>query len=163
MPDADWGTVTSLLWSEREALEALHYRLVQQRLLLAAGETRWLHQSDSDLSAAVETMRAGELLRAVEFDRFVGLLGLPVDTTLRELADLAPAPWDQVLADHRLVLRALVAEVEATTAEVRSLLNAGSTAIRETLELVTRSTATYSADGAATGLSRGGLLLDAQA
>lgn len=161
--DTDWGALASLLWNQRDALDALLYRLVQQRLLLTAGETRWLHHADAELSAAVEAMRAGEILRAAELDRFVAALGLSVDTTLGELAGLAPAPWDQVLADHRLVLRALVAEIEAATVQVRALLHAGSSAIRETLDLLTDSTATYTADGAAGALHRGGLLLDAQA
>lgn len=161
--DTDWGALASLLWNQRDALDALLYRLVQQRVLLAAGETRWLHRADTELAAAVEAMRAGEILRAAEFDRFVAALGLCADTTLGELAELAPAPWDQVLADHRLVLRALVAEVEAATVEVRALLHAGSSAIRETLDLLTDTTGTYTAAGAASGLNRGGLLLDAQA
>jgi|KBSSwiStaDraftv2_1062776.scaffolds.fasta_scaffold105558_3 hypothetical protein len=161
--NADWGAVASLLWTERDALETLLYRLVQERLLLAAGETRWLYRADAEVADVVAMLQGAEVLRAAELDELILEWGLPYDTTLFQLTELAPSPWDQVLADHRLVLRALMTEVQAATAEVRALLNAGANAIRETLDLLTLTTTTYTAAGSASEHSFGGLLLDAQA
>src|SRR6516165_10077477 len=105
-----FSAVASLLWNEREALELVHYKLVQEQLLLQAGETRWLAKADAEVAEAIRRMRMSEVLRAAEMERILTDLGLPATATLGELAEVAPEPWDLVLTEHRAALRQLAAE-----------------------------------------------------
>ena len=167
MNDADvfeaFSTVASMLWSEREVLEKLLFKLVEEQLIVSSGSTRWLHKADDELRAAVEEMRAGEIVRSAEVDTLVRRLGLPVETTLAQLAEFAPEPWGTVLLEHREALRQLVLEVESVTAENRRLLQAGAQATRDILDHLSTSVATYDARGEAVHRSRGGSFLDHRA
>jgi hypothetical protein len=158
-----FSAVASLLWNEREALELVHYKLVQEQLLLQAGETRWLAKADAEVAEAIRRMRMSEVLRAAEMERILAELGLPTTTTLAELAELAPEPWGLVLAEHRAALRSLVTEVQTAGHSVRVLLAAGANAVRETLDLLTQSVAMYNAAGIEVERDFGSLLLDEQA
>lgn len=162
-----FARVASLLWHQRELLERLLFTLVSEQFILRAGAVRWLAPADDEVRAAVEELREAEILRAIEVDDLVGRLGVPADTTLRELGEIAPEPWAALLADHRDTLRDLVAEVTATTAENRRLLRSGADAVRDTLgrvgHAVDRTSGTYSANGATVELPIGPVLLDSQA
>ncbi len=162
-----FSAVVSLLWNEREALETLYFKLLQEQLLLQAGETRWLARADAEVADAIRHMRMSEVLRAAEMERILVDFGLPVDATLAQLADHATAinaePWGMVLNDHRAALRQLVADVQAAGHQVRVLLSAGANAIRETLDVLTQTVATYNATGVEVERDFGSLLLDEQA
>ncbi|HEY3736870.1 MAG TPA: flagellar export chaperone FlgN [Jatrophihabitans sp.] len=158
-----FSAVVSLLWNERESLELLQFKLVQEQLLLQAGETRWLAKADAEVSEAIRRMRMSEVLRAAEMERILVELGLPAEATLAQLAEVAPEPWGLVLTEHRVALRSLVTEVQAAGHNVRVLLNAGANAIRETLDVLTQSVSTYSASGAEVERDFGSLFLDEQA
>jgi len=157
-----YTALASLLWNERETLEMLLYKLVQEQLLLAAGQLRWLPKADHEVAEAIRQTRLAEILRAAETERIAVELGLPADATLKDLAEIAPENWTFVLEEHRGGLRALVADVQAAAAEVRNLLNAGANMLRETLDAVTHSVGTYNADGAKVERDFGALLLDAR-
>lgn len=162
-----FSAVVSLLWNEREALETLYFKLLQEQLLLQAGETRWLARADAEVADAIRHMRLSEVLRAAEMERILVGFGLSVDATLAQLAEHATAigaePWGMVLNDHRAALRSLVTEVLAAGQQVRLLLSAGANSIRETLDALTQSVATYNATGAEVERDFGSLLFDEQA
>jgi hypothetical protein len=158
-----FAAIASLLWTERESLELVLFKLVQEQLILSSGQTRWLHRVDAEVAEALHRMRTSEVLRAAEVEGLAVLLDRPIETTLAELAEIAPEPWPLVLTEHRTALRALVFEIEAAVGEVRSLLNAGASAIRQTLDTISRAAARYNARGAAVDRDFGSLLLDAQA
>ena len=132
------GTVLSelaaVLWQEREVLEDLLYALIQQQLVLDAGRTRWLPRADAAVATAAHAVQDHELVRAIEVETLVQVLGLPANASLLEIAAHAGEPWATVLGDHRAALRALTAEIEAVTAHNRTLLIAGERATREALE-----------------------------
>jgi hypothetical protein len=161
--DAAFAGVATLLWSEREVLENLLHRLVAQQLILRAGQLRWLANADGDVRTALERVHEYDLLRALEVADLTERLAVPEQTSLRELAQLAPRPWKDLLTDHRTALRALQAEITATTAENRRLLQAGADAAYETLSGVGDAPATYRPDGRPAGLAAGPVLLDRQA
>lgn len=160
--DSAFAGVAALLWDEREMLTHLLYKLVCEQHVLRTGAVRWLAAADDEVRAALLQLRECEVLRAVEVDDIATRLGVPAETTLRELADIAADPWGALLTDHREALRELVAEITTTTAENRRLLQAGADAARETLGQVSRTTSTYGADGAAVGPPLGPILLDRQ-
>jgi len=161
--DSEVAAVSAMLWTERETLELLLYTLTMEQLVLTSGSTRWLKRVDADVQAAVARLRTSEVLRAAEVESLSLSLGMPVETRLADLAGGAPEPWPMVLTDHRTALRGLVLEVEAVASENRRLLDAGSRAIRETLDNLSTSVSTYDATGVAVGSYRGPFLLDEQA
>ena len=63
----------------------------------------------------------------------VGELGLSDSPTLRELAAIAPTPWDGIFAEHRRALLTLAQEIESITKSNRDLLQRGHQAAREAL------------------------------
>lgn len=156
-------TLSSLLWNEREAMEHLLYRLGTEQLLLDAGQLRWLAKADDDVAEAIERTRLSEVLRAAETEHVAIALGLNPDATLQALVEAAPEHWSLVFSEHRAALRSLVLDVQSATTDVRTLLYAGANMISQTLDAVTHSVQTYTADGSKGGRAHGALLLDAQA
>lgn len=161
--------VAAVLWREREALDRLLYSLVSQKLILSSGNTRWLHLAENEVHQAADGLRGAELLRAAEFDALMRLAGLPPETTLRELAAIAPEPWPMVLDEHGTALRELALEVQTAAAENTRLLQAGEQALREALDALHGTASGYDARGLSgrpgrnTGSGRTLSLLDEQA
>lgn len=139
-PSVDTGdafsAVTALLWREREVLERLLFKLVEQQLILTSGNTRWLNHADAEVRDAVASLQDHEIVRAAEVDALVRRHGLPADATLRQLAETAPEPWPMVLLDHREALRALTLEIDSVATENKRTLQAGESATREALEKI---------------------------
>jgi hypothetical protein len=158
------GELAAVLWREREVLEDLLYALTQQQLVLDAGQTRWLPRADAAVAAAAHAVQDHELVRAIEVETLVQILGLPANASLLEIAAQAGEPWATVLGDHRVALRTLTAEIETVTAHNRTLLLAGERATREALEQVgalapsTQSSARYDDRGGLAGSVRRSLL-----
>lgn len=138
---------SSNLWRERELVERVLYRIVQQQLVLEAGQTRWLATSNNEVEAAVGELNLCELLRSAEADALAAELGLGDGPTLRDIAAAVPEPWSSILDEHRSALRDLAAEIQATTEQNRALLGAGARAVRETLLSLSASVATYDSSG----------------
>ncbi len=119
------GTIAdlaALLWREREILEDLLFRLVEQQLILSSGAARWLPKADQEVRTAADTLQEHEVGRAAEVNELVRHYALPGDTSLRELAAFAPDPWPLVLLEHREALRLLALEIDQATDENRRLL-----------------------------------------
>jgi len=162
----DQGALASLaaiLWQERRQLERLLYALTTQRLLLGAGQSRWLGHADTDIEVAASTLRDSEVLRAIEMTVICEKLGVDVDITLDELAHAVGEPWTTTLSDHRIALRTLAAEIDAAVTENRRLLKAGVKAIGDTLASLTTFSATYDSHGGAVRRGDGPTFLDEQA
>ena len=152
-PDLD--TLSALLWDERETLEFLLFKLVEEQLVLTSGSTRWYNRADIEAHAAVDRMRTSEVSRAAEMEAVARELRVPVEATLAELAAAAPEPWPLLLADHRTALRALILEVEAVAAQNRRLREAGVTAIRDTPDYLRISVSAFEATDAPDASCRG--------
>src|ERR1700761_8983687 len=84
-----WAQLCTLLWSERELLEHLLFKLTTEQLVVAAGSTRWLNQADDELQAAIADVQDSEVIRAAEVELLTRRVGGGPDVTLRELAELA--------------------------------------------------------------------------
>jgi hypothetical protein len=158
-----FSEVSTLLWREREALQLLLFKLLEEQLIVSAGQTRWLAQANDEIEAALEQLRGTEVLRAAEVDAIADDLGLSTPPTLAELEALAPQPWATLFGEHRHSLLQLVAEVEGATGHNRVLLAAGARAVRQTLLSVTQSVQTYDSRGSAAATPNGPVLMDEQA
>lgn len=163
MDEGALASLAAILWQERRQLERLLYALTAQRLIIGAGHTRWLGHADTDVEVAASTLRDSEVLRAMEMTVICEKLGVDAEVTLDELAHAAGEPWTTTLTDHRAVLRALAAEIDAAVTENRRLLKAGAKAIGETLSSLTSFSATYDSHGGAVRRGDGPTFLDEQA
>ena len=154
--------LSTVLWRTRELLELLLFKLEEEQLLLAAGRSRWLAHATREVELVLEQIRTTEVIRATHAQAASELLGLPVDASLSQLADASPAPWADLLRDHRKAFMALTAEVSALAEANRGLLTTGLRAARETMLAVSGSVETYGRNGQSVSVgSRAGMLDEA--
>lgn len=139
--------VSAVLWRERELLEVLIFKLEEEQLVLGSGRTRWLARATREVEVVLEEIRRAELTRATEVDALASQLGLGPGPSLGQLADPAPAPWADLLREHRSAFLTLTAEITAMAETNRDLLSSGQRAVREAMLALTESTTTYSPTG----------------
>ena len=121
----DWSTeagdeLVSALARERQAFEALLFRLLSARHLLTTASARFLSWAASDLERAYEQLREAELRRASVVAATGAKLG-EGEVTLRALIQRAPEPYGAVLDDHRQAIGRLAAEVAASAEAANEL------------------------------------------
>lgn len=98
--------VGTILEQEGEALEMLLFKLVETRLLLEAGEARFLPRATREVERARHRARELDLLRAATVTQIC------CGATLRDLANQAFGPWPAILRDHHDLLSRMVSEIE---------------------------------------------------
>ena len=142
--------VSAVLWSERELLELLLFKLEEEQLVLASGRARWLAHATREVEMVIEQIREAELSRAVTVDALAAELGLPSSPSLTALADAVPAPWDDLLRGHREAFLTLTDEISGMSRSNRELLGQQQRLSRETLlGLDAAASRTYGPRGAA--------------
>jgi hypothetical protein len=139
--------LSSILWREREMLELLLFKLEEEQLILASGRARWLAHATREVEMVLDQIRRTEVVRAAEVDVIGAQLGLGPAASLTSLADVAPAPWSDLLREHRKAFLTLAAEITALAEANRELLSAGQRAVRETMLAVVGSVETYGRRG----------------
>jgi hypothetical protein len=125
--------VSNTLWRERRLLELLVFKLEQEQLMLESGRTRWLSHAAREVETILEEMRRVELERAMGIADASRELGMVDTPSLRELAAIAPTPWDGIFVEHRRALVTLAREVEATADSNCELLERGRSVARAAL------------------------------
>ncbi len=138
------------LWRIQELLELLTYKLEVQHVLIETGRSRWMGRSTREIEFVLLEMREAELMRAVDAGPVCEALGLAHDTPLSEIAAAAPAPWNQVLAEHRAALSTATHELSQLSRSNSDMLEASYKAVQETLDRFNHTSegATYTARGA---------------
>lgn len=129
----DLSEVSNVLWRERQLLDLLVFKLEEEQLVLAAGRARWLAHATREVETVLAEIKRLELERSVLVSQAARDLGLSETPSLREMAELVPAPWDTILKEHRRALLALAQDVDAIAKSNRDLLQRGHQAARETL------------------------------
>lgn len=153
--------VSSILWRERELLDLLLFKLEEEQLLLAAGRSRWLAHATREVEMVLDELRRAELGRSVEVEAVALSLGLEPGVSLRELAEKAPSPWDDILREHRNAFLSATQEITALAQTNKELLTSGFRAARETLmSLGDAEVATYDPSGQSVQRTRGPRLLN---
>ena len=144
------ANISSALWRIRELLDLLTFKLETEQVLVATGRSRWLGRATHEVELVLEEIRHSELRRTIELGDVADVLGLDPEISLLALAEAAPPPWDDVLADHRDKLISATNEISALAESNRELLNSGYRALQEALGLLspTPEPSTYTADGA---------------
>jgi hypothetical protein len=139
--------LSSILWREREMLELLLFKLEEEQLILASGRTRWLAHATREVEMVLDQIRRSEVVRAAEVEVIGAQLGMGPNPSLTQLADIAPAPWSELLREHRKAFLTLTAEITSLAETNRELLTTGQRAIRETMLAVVGSVETYGRRG----------------
>lgn len=143
------------LWKQRETLEALLFKLEEERLLVATASSRWLPRATRELEAVLEQARGMEIERAMESQAVSAELGLDPEASLREIAEACDEPWKTLLEQHREALIALTAEIGDVSQNNREQLNALQRTAQETLLSIQGSVSTYDDKGATTEFDGG--------
>jgi transposase len=125
--------VSNVLWRERRLLDLLVFKLEEKHFVLESGRTRWLTHATREVEKILEEIKRVELRRAVTVASSTGELRTSDAPSLREMAAIAPPPWDGIFAAHRDALLALTREIDAITESNRDLLERGRQAAREAL------------------------------
>jgi flagellar biosynthesis/type III secretory pathway chaperone len=143
------ANISSALWRIRELLDLLTFKLETEQVLVAAGRSRWLGRATHEVELVLEELRHAELRRTIELGDVAEALGLSPDMSLGELAESVPAPWNDVLADHRETLIKATSEISALADTNRELLDSSYSALQQALGLLSPTTepAMYTADG----------------
>lgn len=134
MVDSVMAELGHILWQQRDLVLALIYRLEVQQLVLASGRTQWIARSTEDVDQAIEDIRRQEVARSGLVEDLAGLLGTPPDASLRELVDVAPEPWDAILAEHHTEFLRLANQAEDAARSNRDVLDQGLADVRDLLE-----------------------------
>lgn len=149
------------LWDEREVVTYLLYRLTVTKLLLAADERRFLSDALREVDDTIERLRHKELRRDQTLrDVADGWQADPASLTLRDLARLAPAPYDLIFREHLRAFHDLAAEIEQVADANRALAHHQLDEVRATIDLITgapqEGARTYDAHGQIDGDARVG-------
>lgn len=149
------------LWTMRELLEQMVYKLEMQGLLLAAGRTRWLPFLNSEIESLMEAVNAVDAARSQASTRLARRYGLRPDVSLSELLQYVEHPWGQLLAQHRLHLVSLQSEIEDVSNSNQELARRGLMRSREIIaSLGDNSVDVYDPRGYARPLTTSALRLD---
>jgi hypothetical protein len=152
--------LSSELWRLRELLELLLFKLEEEQVLLASGRTRWVPHATREVELVLDQIRHAEEVRARHTQAVARALGLPADVSMVNLANAAPAPWRDLLHQHRRAFLALTAEITALAKANRDLATSGQRAARETMLMVSGSVETYGSRGKAIPGDRRARLVD---
>lgn len=142
--------LSSLLWHERELLDMLTFKLVEEQLLLKTGASKWLHHASLEVEQVVKKLAQAGLARAVASSAVALEWGAPEDATLPELAAVAPAPWDDLLRSHLEALTAHAATIKELRDANEQFLRAAARSAQETVSTLLPEAGTYDSHGAAT-------------
>jgi hypothetical protein len=142
------------LWTMRELLEQLVFKLEVQGLLLGASRARWMPFVAVEIEGIIDAISDVDRLRAAASARVTANRGLPPGTSLAQLIDHLGAPWASLLGQHRLHLLSLQAEVEELSRSNHELARRGVFRTREMLaSLGEHGPDVYDPHGLATSLS----------
>lgn len=157
----DYQHLSTLLWREQELLDLLLFKAEEKQYLILSGKTRWLARIAHEIEVILDQLRTLEVERSAATEVIAGRLGLSADPSLRQVAEAAPAPWDDLLAQHHEALLTLITDLRSLSDANRDLIEGGLSAIGDAL-LRTRppATGTYGASGRHSGGAHRAVTLD---
>ncbi|MGY1843046.1 flagellar protein FlgN [Modestobacter sp. SYSU DS0875] len=158
----DHQHLSTLLWREHELLDLLLFKAEEKQYLILTGKSRWLPRIAHEIEVVLEQLRTLEVERAAATEQIAGRLGLDANPSLRQLADSAPAPWNDLYAKHHEALLTLVTELRSLSDANKELIESGLSVIGDAL-LSTRTgtqSGTYTQNGRAAGNAYRSVTLD---
>ena len=157
----DYQHLSTLLWREQELLDLLLFKAEEKQYLIVTGKTRWLQRIAHEIEVVLDQLRTLEVERAASTEVIATGLGLSSDPSLRQVAEAAPAPWNDLYAKHHEALLVLVNELRSLSDANRELIEGGLAAIGDALlQTRTTSSGTYGATGRHAGGTSRAVTLD---
>ena len=158
----DHQHLSTLLWREQELLDLLLFKAEEKQYLILTGKSRWLARIAHEIEVVLDQLRLLEVERAAATEQIAGRLGLDANPSLRQLADSAPAPWNDLYAKHHEALLILVGELRGLSDANRELIESGLAVINDALASTRpdTSTGTYTHTGRAAGNAYRSVSLD---
>ena len=129
----DYQHLSTLLWREQELLDLLLFKAEEKQYLILTGKTRWLPRIAHEIEVVLDQLRVLEVERAAATEEIAGRLGVGASPSLRQLAEAAPSPWNDLFAKHHEALLVLVTELRSLSDSNRELIEGGLAAIGEVL------------------------------
>jgi len=129
----DHQHLSTLLWREQELLDLLLFKAEEKQYLILTGKSRWLARIAHEIEVVLDQLRTLELERAAATEQIAGRLGLDANPSLRQLADAAPAPWNDLYGKHHEALLVLVSELRGLSDANRDLIESGLAVISDAL------------------------------
>src|SRR5688500_18183053 len=144
----DYQHLSTLLWREQELLDLLLFKAEEKQYLILTGKTRWLARIAHEIEVVLDQLRTLEVERAAATEAIAVALGLGANPSLRQVADAAPAPWNDLFAKHHEALLVLVTDLRSLSDANRELIEGGLAAIGDALlQVKTPSSGTYGSTG----------------
>ncbi|MGY2002214.1 flagellar protein FlgN [Blastococcus sp. SYSU DS1024] len=148
MDGVDYQHLSTLLWREQELLDLLLFKAEEKQYLILTGKTRWLARIAHEIEVILDQLRTLEVERSAATEAIAGTLGLESNPSLRQVADVAPAPWNDLLTQHHEALLVLITDLRSLSDANRELIEGGLSAIGDALTRTRSSSAgTYGATG----------------
>jgi hypothetical protein len=144
----DYQHLSTLLWREQELLDLLLFKAEEKQYLILTGKTRWLPRIAHEIEVVLDQLRTLEIERSAATEALAAHLGTGANPSLRQVAEAAPAPWNDLFAKHHEALLVLVTELRSLSDANRELIEGGLAAIGDALTQVrTPSAGTYGSSG----------------
>ena len=157
----DHQHLSTLLWREHELLDLLLFKAEEKQYLIVTGKSRWLARIAHEIEVVLDQLRTLEVERAAVTEALAVGLGLDANPSLRQVAEAAPAPWNDLFSKHHETLLVLVTELRSLSDSNRGLIEGGLAALDEALlSARTPSAGTYGASGRTTAGANRAVTLD---
>jgi flagellar biosynthesis/type III secretory pathway chaperone len=144
----DYQHLSTLLWREQELLDLLLFKAEEKQYLILTGKTRWLPRIAHEIEVVLDQLRTLEVERAAATEVLSVRLGLGANPSLRQLAEKAPAPWNDLFDKHHEALLVLVTDLRSLSEANRELIEGGMAVIGDALLSVRKPSAgTYGSTG----------------
>lgn len=144
----DYQHLSTLLWREQELLDLLLFKAEEKQYLIVTGKTRWLPRIAHEIEVILDQLRTLEVERASATEVMATRLGIGANPSLRQVAEAAPAPWNDLFAKHHEALLVLVTDLRSLSDTNRELIEGGLAAIGNALlQVKTPSAGTYGSTG----------------
>jgi hypothetical protein len=144
----DYQHLSTLLWREQELLDLLLFKAEEKQYLIVTGKTRWLPRIAHEIEVILDQLRTLEVERASATEVMAARLGIGANPSLRQVAEAAPAPWNDLFAKHHEALLVLVTDLRSLSDTNRELIEGGLAAIGDALlQVKAPSAGTYGSTG----------------
>lgn len=121
-------------------MEQLLYRLTGARLLLEAGEHRFVTRAMDEVQVEVDRLRDVELVRACRVQDLAAMVGVPEEElSLDVLVERTDGPWPRVFDNLRTAFAELAEEIDTAVSANRELATKGLLRVRAELTAMARS------------------------
>lgn len=154
--------LSTLLWRERELLELLQFKLEEERLLLTAGEARWLPFATREVEQVLERLRASGLERTIAAGDLADEWNAPEHTLGAIIAAAPTSAWRETFEAHQRALADLTAAIGEVRDANLQYLRAATQSTQETLATLDLGSGLYDASGTAARDVAPGRILDGE-